>query len=417
MVEILALILFSLSFLFISFEDKFRINKAAIALAIGGLLWVLVIFTGKSKDLIQLAATTAGNEIFGIVMFLLTSMILVEIMSEHHLFDVIRAKLMSLKIHIKLQFVLLAVFCFFLSAALDNMTVGLVMTQVARQFFKGKNLLIAAAGIIVGANAGGSWSPIGDVTTVLLWLAGKYNTFTIVKEGFFPAVTFLIVSTVLLLLQIQHQEEPEAIAEHQALSRKDQLVVAGSMASFILPVIANNYGLPPYIGLLLGLGLIWIFLHIASPQENVMERIFKRIDLASVNFYIGILLAANALHILGVLESLSKGLFGSNQEFFRVVWGSITAGLAFSVFDNIPLTALSIKLIHLHQESLWVLLALTIGNGGSVLLLGSAAGIAVMSTIPELTFGKFFKIAFLPTLLAYIAMVAVWLAQYFLFLK
>lgn len=417
MIEIAALILFSCSFLFISFEDKFHINKGAIALTLSGFLWLLVVVSGKARDVIDLAAKAAGNEIFGIIMFLLTSMILIEIMSEHHLFDVIRSKLLLLKIDTPRQVIILAIFCFFLSAILDNMTVGLVMAQVAKQFFKGKNLLLAAAAVIIGANAGGSWSPIGDVTTVLLWLAGKYQTFTIVKEGFFPAAIFLLVSLALLVIQIEHQDEQSAILEHQVFSKKDKIVVFSSMISFILPVLANNIGLPPYIGLLLGLGLIWTFLQIYSPNDNIMARVFARSDLASINFYIGILLAANALYLLGVLEGISRILFGSTQEFFHVVWGAVGSGLVFSAFDNIPLTAISIKLISLHQESLWILLALTIGNGGSILLLGSAAGIAVMSSIKELTFSKFFKIAFLPTFLAYLCMVGVWLGQYFLFLK
>ncbi len=180
-------------------------------------------------------------------------------------------------------------------------------------------------------------------------------------------------------------------------------------------------GLPPYIGLLFGLGIVWIFLQFENTrngeEHDVLDGIFKKLDIASINFYAGILLAANALYALGILAYLSNFLFGASQSFTKAVTGAIAAGLLFSVFDNIPLTALTLKLITLPQESLWILFALTIGNGGSVILIGSAAGIAVMSSLKELTTIKYIKIAAIATLLAYFAMVAVWMLQYNLFLK
>ncbi len=206
MVEIAALLLFVLGYVLISFERKFRTSKSAIALFIGGALWIPVVMTIKSKTALTSIFQVTGNEIFGIIMFLLASMALVEIMSIHHLFDVIRQKLITLEISVKKQFCLLMIVTFFLSALLDNMTVGLLMIQVARQFFKGKNLLIAAAGIVIAANAGGSWSPIGDVTTVLLWIAGKYGSLNIIKEAFFPALTFLLVAGGLLFRHIDDSE-------------------------------------------------------------------------------------------------------------------------------------------------------------------------------------------------------------------
>lgn len=422
MIEIAALLLFIAAYFLISFERKFRTSKSAVALVTGGALWILVVISGKSRDFIGSAFQYTGNEILGIIMFLLASMALVEVLSHHHLFDALQERLLLLKFNVKKQFILLSIITFFLSALLDNMTVGLLMMVVTKQFFKGKNLLVAAAGIVIASNAGGSWSPIGDVTTVLLWIAGKYDSFTILKEGFLPATAFLLTSSLFLLPQLKDDpQEAFPVNNTVKLNRIDKIVISAVTLTFLLPIFANSFGIPPYIALLFGLGIVWIFLQfqnkVTSSDTDVMEMIFKKLDIASINFYAGILLAANALYALGILEFFSKLLFGASQEFFHVVWGSIAAGLIFATFDNIPLTAISIKLINLHQQSLWVLLALTIGNGGSTLIIGSAAGIAVMGSLKELTVGKFFKIAFLGTICGYAAMIAVWLGQYFLFFR
>lgn len=416
---IIALILFILGYVFISFENIFHISKSAVALTLGTFLWIIVVASVHSKDMLTLAFQRTGNEVFGVVMFLLASMALVEVMTAHHLFDWLKEQLAKFHLNVRKQFFLMYLLSFFLSAMLDNMIVGLVMIQVAKQFFKGKNLLIMAAGVIIGANAGGSWTPIGDVTTVLIWLAGKYDALTIMKQGFLPAMGFLLITGIFLLWQLEPSEVVEEKSSLQTrLSIKDKGVITLAIVSFLLPVFANSFGLPPYLGLLFGLGIVWIFRQISYMGEEgkefySMEEILKRLDIASLKFYTGILLCANALYSLGVLNFISTFIFGKTQEFLHVVWGSVFVGLLFAMVDNIPLTAISIKLITLQSQSFWVLLALTIGNGGSALLLGSAAGIAVMSNMnKELTVAKYFKIAFLPVILGYAAMVGLWFLQY-----
>jgi Na+/H+ antiporter NhaD/arsenite permease-like protein len=418
-VGIIALTLFVIGYAFISFENIFRVSKAAVALTLGTLLWIIVVFSIHTKSTLALAFQKTGNEVFGVVMFLLASMALVEVMTEHHLFDWLKEKLAKLKLSPRKQFFLMYVLSFFLSSVLDNMVVGLVMIAVAKQFFKGKNLIIMAAGVIIGANAGGSWTPIGDVTTVLIWLAGKYDAFTIMKQGFIPAMVFLLVTGIFLLWQIESKHIfEEKVNSITKFSFKDKAVITLSIVSFLLPILANSFGLPPYLGLLFGLGVVWIFRQLSYMKEKgrgfySMEEILKRLDIASIKFYTGILLCAGALYSLGVLNFLSNFIFGKTQEFIHVVWGSVFVGLLFAMVDNIPLTAISIKLITLQAQSFWVLLALTIGNGGSALLLGSAAGIAVMSNMnKELSVVKYFKIAFLPVIVGYAAMVGVWFLQY-----
>ena len=420
----IALVLFVLGYILISFENIFHVSKSAVALTMGTFLWIIVVISVHSKDVLALEFQKTGNEVFGVVMFLLASMALVEVMTAHHLFDWLREQLAKFHLSVKKQFMLMYILSFFLSAMLDNMIVGLVMILVAKQFFKGKNLLIMAAGVIIGANAGGSWTPIGDVTTVLIWLAGKFDSLTIMTQGFIPAMAFLLITGIFLVWKL----EPGQVLEAQTITRtklsvKDQSVITLSIISFILPVVANNFGLPPYLGLLFGLGMVWIFRQVSYMGEHgkdfySMEEIFQRLDIASFKFYTGILLCANALYALGVLNFISTFIFGQAQEFFHVVWGSVVVGLLFAMVDNIPLTAISIKLITLESQSLWVLLALTIGNGGSALLLGSAAGIAVMGNLRgELTVTKYFKIAFLPVIIGYVGMVTVWFLEYHFLLK
>jgi len=416
---VIALILFVLGYILISFENIFRISKSAVALTLGTFLWIIVVISVRQKNILALAFQRTGNEVFGVIMFLLASMALVEVMTAHHLFDWLREQLAKFHLDVRKQFFLMYVLSFFLSAMLDNMIVGLVMIQVTKQFFKGKNLLIMATGVIIGANAGGSWTPIGDVTTVLIWLAGKYDALTIMKEGFIPAMIFLLVTGIFLLWQLDTKQIiKEENTSKITLTIKDKAVITLSIVSFLLPVLANSFGLPPYLGLLFGLGIVWIFRQISYIGKEgkgfySMEEIFKRLDIASIKFYTGILLCAGALYSLGVLNFISNFIFGKTQEFMHVVWGSIFVGLLFAMVDNIPLTAISIKLIILQAQSFWVLLALTIGNGGSALLLGSAAGIAVMSNMnKELTVGKYFKIAFIPVIVGYAAMVGIWFLQY-----
>lgn len=418
---ILALIFFVVGYVLISFENIFKISKSAVALTLGTLLWIVVVAALHNKVALTDAFQRTGNEIFGVVMFLLASMALVEVLTAHHFFDWLRDKLAVFHYDVRKQFILMYILSFFLSAMLDNMVVGLVMVQVARQFFKDKNLLIMAAGVIIGANAGGSWTPIGDVTTVLIWLAGKFDALSVMKIGFLPALTFLLVTGIFLVLQLDTKGTVTYETHTPTLfTTKDKTVIILTIITFLLPIIANSFGLPPYIGLLFGLGIVWIFRQISYRGQEAkgfyaMEEILQRLDIASIKFYTGILLCAGALYSLGVLNFISNFIFGTTQEFVHVVWGSVIVGLLFAMVDNIPLTAISIKLITLQSQNFWVLLALTIGNGGSALLLGSAAGIAVMSNMNgALTVKKYFFATFFPVIVGYVAMLAVWYLQYHL---
>ncbi len=177
-------------------------------------------------------------------------------------------------------------------------------------------------------------------------------------------------------------------------------------------------GLPPYMGLLLGLGGVWLMIDLFKrylPRTTHLtasiEDLIRKTDISSLKFFIGILLAVSALHTLGVLELLADTVYGHTPSIGSVIGGNISLGLLSAILDNVPLTAIAIQILNSTDSSLWVLLALTVGTGGSLLVIGSAAGVVAMGMIKELNFSSYFKLAFFPALAGYIAAIAVWMLQ------
>src|SRR3989338_6858080 len=196
MIKILSIIIFLAGYIAISQEHVLKISKTSISLIVGVFLWFLVIISGNNE--IGLALSEAGSEIFGLVIFVLSAMTLVEILTHYGLFDYFYTKLVKLHLEDKDQFFIIALLTFIFSAFLDNLTSTIVFLQIASRFFSGKNLIKSAAAIVIAANAGGAFSPIGDVTTTMLWLANKFTAQTIVTQTFLPSLTVFLVSTLLI---------------------------------------------------------------------------------------------------------------------------------------------------------------------------------------------------------------------------
>lgn len=421
MVQAIASVVFLLGYLLIVFETKLKIGKAAIALSMGGLLWVVV--GAFDPTMVEESLLHTGSEIFSLVAFLLAAMSLVEIAGHYRLFDFIREKLCSWKMSQRAQLCATLAITFVLSSVLDNLTTTIVMIQIARRFFWKDNLLLAAAGIVIAANAGGAFSPIGDVTTIMIWLAGKFEALDILLYGFLPSAAALFVSTWLLARQFK-PEETVAMDQTPAfvVTKSEKVVIGSVLVSFLLPIIAKGAHLPPVIGILFGLGMTWMLVDLFKRTTKTethltasIEHLIQKADLSSIKFFIGILLAVSALGSLGVLGSVSDAVFGADPSDTRVIAGSVGLGVISSVLDNIPLTAIAIKILNVVDSQLWVLLALMVGIGGSLLSLGSAAGVVAMGMVKELTFERYFKVAFVPALLGFVACALVWLAQYSLF--
>jgi Na+/H+ antiporter NhaD/arsenite permease-like protein len=348
-------------------------------------------------------------------------MSLVEVLVHYRFFDIIRGRLFALGLTDRAQFVVITVLSFFLSSFLDNLTTTIVMIQIARKFFRGDNLLYAVAAIIISANAGGAFSPIGDVTTIMLWFAGKFNALEVITRAFFPALALWAVVVSIMYPKIKRDTPDENKEVIKKLTRSEKMIIATVIGSFFLPIAMNALGLPPYMGLLIGLGIVWILVDFAKEHSKhethltaSVEDCLKRSDISSLKFFAGILLAVSALHALGVLDYLADMVYGHAPAVSTIVLGNIGLGFLSAILDNVPLTALAIQILPTTEPSLWVLLALTAGTGGSLLVIGSAAGVVAMGMVKELNFAKYLKIASIPALCGYLAAVSVWAFQYFI---
>jgi len=421
---LIASTIFVVGYILITLEHYWKINKSITATALAAVLWGLIALTNPDTHAIEEALHIISAETFSLVVFLLAAMTLVEILVHYRFFDLLRAKLFSLGLKDGAQLILIGTLTFFLSAILDNLTTTIVMVQIARRFFKGHNLLVMAGMIVVAANAGGAFSPVGDVTTIMIWLAGKFSALDIILWAFLPSLAILLVSMLLFVKQLKKDsgDETPAPSEQVVLSGSDKVVISMSFASFVLPPLAHLIGLPPFMGLLLGVGLVGLTIgwfsnnakHRDSHMSMEIEKLLSKLDITSLLFFIGILFAVGALGFLGVLDFISASLFGEDPAMSRLVAGSILLGAFSAILDNIPLTAAAIDILQTTDPHLWILLAICVGTGGSMLVIGSAAGVVAMGMVKELSFTKYLKIAAIPAALGYIAGIVVWYIQYLL---
>lgn len=415
--------IFGFGYLLITLERRFVTHKSAIALVMGAALWLIAaVALGSHPELLDEALTHAGAEVFGIVAFLLGAMALIEILVHYGLFDILRMKLSALKVTDKQQFLTMMVMTFFLSALLDNIAVTIAMLQIARRFFKGKNLIVAAASVVIAANAGGAWSPIGDVTTVLLWLADKFTAFEVIIYTFLPALALFLVSTFMLYRKLNNEdfvEKEETAIEMPSLSEK--AVIGSAIISFTFPLFMNLLGLPPYIGLLFGLGITWMVIEFVKQKSRKehrshltanIEKLVQSVDMSSIKFYIGILLSVSALSTIGVLTFISATALGEDPSRTTLLVVNVLIGVFSSIIDNTSLVAVAIDIVPSTDPVIWSLLALTAGTGGSIFVIASAAGVVASGAIKQLTFGNYLKIATLPALVGFVVGVAVWMLQH-----
>lgn len=418
--------LFCFGYFLIALEQKLGTHKSAIALTMGGVMWLLAAIQLKGHEhALDHAVAHAGSEIFSIVAFLLAAMALIEILVHYRLFDLMRAKLLKMKVNDRQQFLVIMTITFFFSAILDNIAITIAMLQIARRFFTGRNMIIAAAAIVIAANAGGAWSPIGDVTTILLWLAEKFSALEVIMYGFLPSFALFAVATSMLYRKLDDtsftkREEGDLVK----LSSSEKAVVATALASFTLPLIMSTVGLPPYMGLLFGLGLTWCVIELAKHKSRHehqthmtanIEKLIQTVDISSVKYIMGILLAVMALSTLGVLTWLSQTVVGANPSDAYIIGVNAGIGIVSGIIDNASLVAIAIGTLPVDNPELWTLTAIAAGNGGSLMVLASAAGVVAMGNYKRLTVSEYLKIATVPAFAGLVAAFAVWLIQYKLF--
>lgn len=432
-------IVFIFGYIAIAFEHKWHINKSGTAILTGALLWLIIALFDKGAHDLNHTIVAEGGEILSIVVFLLSAMTIVEVLLHYRLFDWLREKIIQRRISQGALFWLLGACTFVLSAVLDNLTTTLVMLQIGSKIYKHKeNFLIYAANTIIAANAGGAASPIGDVTTIMLWVSGKFSALQILTQGILPSLAAWVVPQYFIGKKIKIHEEAEHADKSFDIVNEEKVqpywsIIAVGLFSFLLPVIFNIMGMPPFLGILMGVGCLWVLIdwqdskqafgngngsgNNNDPQcanghlgeDGKIMKLVQRCDIATLKFFIGILLAVSALAHVGTLERLSVSLFGEDLNPLRLAAGSVVLGAGSAIVDNVPLVAVAIKMLGEGvDEHIWVLLALAAGTGGSMLVIGSAAGVAAMGQVKDLSFGFYFRTATLPALLGYIAAISVW---------
>lgn len=385
----LLIIIFIAAYAAIAFEHPIKVNKSAPALIGAGLLWTIyAYFTGHVGE--QLNETLSS--IAQIVFFLMGAMTIVEVVDAHDGFDVITDRIKT-KSMVTLLW-LIGFVTFFLSAALDNLTTTIVMLSVSRRLLaQRENKLFAAGIIVIAANAGGAWSPIGDVTTTMLWIGGQITALAIVKGVFIPSLLNMLIplTVVSYIYRGKIIASPERLVDNGSKYRttafeRKFMFFAGIGLLCAVPVFKTLTHLPPFMGILFALGLLWLageLIH-GKKLEEEKERLtlasaLQRIDMASLLFFIGILLSVATLEHSHILSALAQWLDKTvgNQALIVSIFG-----LASAVIDNVPLVAASMGMYSLAQypadSFLWEFLAYAAGTGGSILIIGSAAGVAAM---------------------------------------
>lgn len=420
------IILFVFGYVAIAMEHKIKVDKAASALFIGVLCWTFLIIGRavifpelqgeESFHFIEHSLMSHISEIAGILFFLLGAMTIVELIDSHEGFSVITDKIKTVN-RVKLVWIL-SVLTFFLSAALDNLTTAIVMSALIRKLVNDKKDLWLFAGmIILAANAGGAWSPIGDVTTIMLWIGGQVTAANIMSQLLLPSLVCLIVPLILMSFRMKgNVERPtrtDAESEHSyKVSKTDQAIVfyLGIAALLFVPVFKTLTHLPPFMGILLGLSILWIVTEILHRKKTSEHKtslsivgVLRKVDTPSILFFLGILTAVGCLQTAGHLTLVAEFL---DQKLGNVYVVNGAIGVLSSIVDNVPLVAGAIGMypitVHPVDDTFWELLAYCAGTGGSILIIGSAAGVAVMGIL-KIDFMWYVKNISLYALVGYLA--------------
>ncbi|MEO0006930.1 MAG: hypothetical protein RJA20_1126 [Bacteroidota bacterium] len=379
---------FVLGYIAIAFEHSIRINKAASALVSAVVCWTFYIMLSGDKEAVTHHLSEHLGEISGILFFLLGAMTIVELIDVHDGFKIITDRIQTQN-PVKLLW-LVAIITFFLSAILDNLTTTIVMVSMLRKIIGDQQMRLFFAGmVVIAANAGGAWSPMGDVTTTMLWIGGQITALNIMLKVFLPSVICLLVPVLIISRQLKGKIEPPASEEVSSDTSQRQRAAVFSIglgSLLFVPVFKTITHLPPFMAILLGLGIMWILTELIHRGKNDQDKDFysvahalRKIDTPSILFFLGILVSISALESTGILGGLASWLSHSVGNDSVIV---TLIGLLSAVVDNVPLVAAAQGMYSLEQypadHYFWEFLAYATGTGGSVLIIGSAAGVAAM---------------------------------------
>ncbi len=465
---ILMVVIFVLGYTAIALEHPIRIDKAASALLIGVLTWVVYIV--GSTDILHLGFSSAWEEfiinhpdennhhgmikfishhevlyhlgeISSILFFLLGAMTIVEIVDQHNGFKIITDKIQTTN-KVKLLWII-SVLTFFMSAALDNLTTTIVMVALLRKIIDDKKTRwFFASMVVLAANAGGAWSPIGDVTTIMLWIGGQVTTVKIITYVIFPSLVTMVVPLILLSFSMKGNvtrpddaEKDSGAYEGISALQRNFIFFFGVASLLFVPVFKTLTHLPPYLGMLQGLALLWIVTEIMHRSKKKANRpdltvinILRKVDVPTVLFFLGILSAVASLQSAGQLRLLADFLDENLGNIYSI---NLAIGILSSIVDNVPLVAgamgmyptISPEMLNalpvaeqayasafMVDGLFWQFLAYCAGTGGSILIIGSAAGVAAMG-MEKIDFIWYMKRISLLAMLGYFAGAAAYYFQ------
>jgi len=430
---VLMIIIFLLGYALIALEHNIKVDKTATALITGVLCWTILAFGRDTilhnvtldeeihnlKIFLEHTLLQHVGEIAQIIFFLLAAMTIVELIDAHDGFEVITEHIRT-KNRVKLLWIV-CIITFFFSAVLDNLTTSIVIAALLKKLIKVEEKMWFFGGmVIIAANAGGAWSPIGDVTTIMLWVGGQINASTVVRTVFLPSMTCLLVPLIVLsFTKKEVLERPPAKPAkpiEERITKLDQYLVfwIGVISLLFVPVFKTFTHLPPFMGMLYSLGVMWVLTELIHRKKSddvkqnlSVHGVIRKIDTPSVLFFLGILLAVASLQTAGQLKELASFLDHTLKDELSI---NVTVGLLSSIVDNVPLVAAASKMYPLDvvpkDSTFWQLLAYCAGTGGSALIIGSAAGVAIMGIL-KIDFVWYIKKITLLALLGYFSGVLV----------
>jgi Na+/H+ antiporter NhaD/arsenite permease-like protein len=419
----IVLVIAILGYLLVILESPFKINKTITAILTGSLCWVFfALFYKGDQHLLAEKLTGHFGEIGGLLIFLLGAMTIVELIDLHKGFAVITHRIRTKSV-LNLLWIVGGV-TFFMSALLDNLATAIIMVTLLKKLMpKGEIRMILAGIIVIAANAGGAWSPIGDVTTTLLWIGGQVSALGIVKVLFVPSLFVILVPLIIASFRMRGFAALRVQLSMQDVKREEKMygsvsvLLAGVFGLVMVPVIKSITGLPPFIGVLIALGFVALVSLIYHREKSQSEKdlfsvahALSKVDVSSILYFMGILLMVYALQDTEILSTFADFLLRTLPNIDTMV---IAIGVLSSIVDNGSLVAATQAMFPLTEypmdHSLWDFIALCAGTGGSMLIIGSAAGIAVMEK-EKITFMWYLKKIMPLAVAGYVAGIVAFLA-------
>lgn len=437
---IVIVLVFIIGYALIAFEHPLKLDKAATALLTGVICWLILLFGAEQMpSFSEMAGALPDHRTFinhslfehlgkisEILFFLLGAMTIVELVDVHDGFRVITDRITTAN-RVKLLWVISWI-TFFLSAGLDNLTTSIIMCALLRRIIKKRdNVWLFGGFVIIAANSGGAWSPIGDVTTIMLWIGGQVTSLNIIQATFLASVASLLIPLLFASFYLKRDKaELEQLSEDEM--KKERITTPfeqklmfslGGLALLSVPVFKAVTHMPPYMGILLSVGVLWYvteMIHRGKPAEHrhdfSVATMLHRIDTPSILFFLGILLAVGSLDTSGHLNMMAEVL---NENFGNIYLINTFIGLLSAIVDNVPLVAACMGMYDLTvfppDHDFWELLAYCAGTGGSILIIGSAAGVASMGIL-KIDFLWYLKRISLYALVGYLAGIAVYYLQH-----